>query len=54
MQRTGRSIKRVKDIDCKDTNPWCRFLSKYDCRDESVEKQCSKTCGQCKGTISIV
>ena len=48
-KRLGKNEENVKDIDCKDSNPWCRYISKYECNDESVKMECEKTCGRCSG-----
>ena len=46
-----RNEKNEKDNDCKDSNPWCRYISEYECKEDSVAKDCQKTCGKCRGKI---
>ena len=53
IKNVTRNEVKVKDIACKDSNPWCRYISEYECKEDSVAKECEETCGKCRGKILV-
>ena len=44
----------MKEETCGDTESWCTFISEFECEDNQVQGNCSKTCNQCNGNHRLV